>query len=225
MKKLFLLILVVVMSFTLVACGGGTENVTAIENENNALMQAKVDEVEALSQELISWYEDNGFLEGETASQVQPIVDKIRTNTEDIMALHKKQIEDGGYDDEDVIRISVPLDDLIAKSKIAIEEQKAFNESENAGTGIAVLKDKYNELVGIVNETSTTALANGWEDDEELNSELNAAFEFLEIVKGDLEIPDTMDEEYINKIIASIDELIPVWQDYLAQVSEPYVKE
>lgn len=233
MKKLFLFICMLVMLFTLVACGGGTENVATeepvaekavIENENNAVMQAKVDEVEALSQELISWYEDNGYLEGETASQVQPVVDKVRTNTEDIIALHKKQIDDGGYEDEDVVRISVPIDELIAKSKKAIEEQKVFEESTKAGTGIAVLREKGSQFIAIVNETSTTALANGWGDDEELNSELNSVFEFLEIVKGDLENPDTMDEEYINTIIASIDEMIPVWQDYLTKVSEPYVK-
>lgn len=218
MKKLFLFILVVVMSFTLVACG------EANNDENNAVMQAKIDELEALSQELISWYEVNGFLEGETASQFQPIVDNLSDSTEEIIALHKKQIDDGGYDDEDVERISIPLVEMIDKCKIAIEEQKAYDVSAVAGARIAVLKEKYNELVGIVNETSTTALANGWEDDEELNSELNAVFEFLEIVKSDLEIPDTMDEEYMNTIVVSIDEMISVWQEYLTIVSEPYVE-
>jgi hypothetical protein len=234
MKKIFLFILMSVMSFMLVACGGGTENVATeepavqeavVDNENNAVMQAKVDELESISQEIISWYEDNGYLEGETAAQVQPVVDQLRSNTEEILALHKKQIDDGGYDDEDVERISVPIDETIAKCKETIEKQKIYEVSAKAGTGIDVLREKGNELVGIVNETSTTAKANGWEDDEELNLELNAVFEFLEIVKEDLEIPDTMDEEYINTIIASIDEMIPVWQDYLIKVSEPYVKE
>ncbi len=223
MKKLFLLILVVVMSFTIVACGGGTEAV-ANNDENNAAMQVKVDELQAISQEIISWYEDNGYLEGETAAQVQPVVDNLKASTDEILASHKKQIEDGGYTDEDVARISIPMDESIVKYNELKEKQTAMEESLKASPEIAVLREKGSQLVSIVNEVSTTALANGWENDEELNSELNAAFEFLEIVKSDLEVPESMDEEYINTIIASIDEMIPAWQDFLVQVSEPYVK-
>ncbi|WP_139176480.1 lipoprotein [Natronincola peptidivorans] len=46
MKKIFLLIMVMVMLFTLVACGGPDNS------ENNALMQSKVDEVDKLAVDL-----------------------------------------------------------------------------------------------------------------------------------------------------------------------------
>jgi hypothetical protein len=60
-----------VMLFTLVACGGASEDVDTEDvvnnDENNAKVQVKVDEAEVLLFELIGWYKENGFLEGENA--------------------------------------------------------------------------------------------------------------------------------------------------------------
>lgn len=88
MKKLFLVILALVMCFTLVACG---EN----NDENNAAVQAKVDEAEALVEEIISLYEDTGYAEGREEQ-----LDTLRGQMDQVKANHQEILDGGGYDDE-----------------------------------------------------------------------------------------------------------------------------
>ncbi|SET70123.1 hypothetical protein SAMN05660297_03192 [Natronincola peptidivorans] len=223
MKKIFLLIMVMVMLFTLVACGGPDNS------ENNALMQSKVDEADKLAVDLFNLYKDNGLLEGEYAAEFQAIVDAVTASINDIKTTHQLFLDEGGYTDKDTVELAEVMNTLIAATKEAIAETKAELKAEEdavaltgKAVGILALTEMHDELVDIVNETSYTAFVNGWENDEELNSELEAVLEFLEIVSGDLEIPDSMDEEYIDMLITMIDELIPVWHEYLIIVSEPY---
>jgi|GEM_PF-1420941 len=216
MKKLFVLIMAMIMSFTLVACGGNND-------ENNAAMQAKIDEADSLLQDICNWYGDKGYLEGESATQIQPIVDKLTGQMDEMKASHQEILDAGGYNDKAVVPMTEALDAVIAKYKEVKEEQKAFDDSAAAGTGIGALTEKYNEVADIVNAASAKALENGWENDEAFNSELTAAFATLEVVSADIQNPDTMDEEYMNELVIIFDEMIPVWQDYLTQVSEPYV--
>ncbi|SET81506.1 hypothetical protein SAMN05660297_03594 [Natronincola peptidivorans] len=223
MKKIFLLIMVMVMLFTLVACGGPDNS------KNNALMQAKVDEADKLADDLFNLYKDNGLLEGEYAAEFQAIVDAVTASINDIKTTHQDFLDQGGYTDKDTVELAEVMNTLIAATKEAIAETKAELKAEEdavaltgKAVGILALTEMHDELVDIVNETSYTAFVNGWENDEELNSELEAVLEFLEIVSGDLTIPDSMDEEYIDMLITMIDELITVWHEYLIIVSEPY---
>ena len=216
MKKLFLLIMALVMSFALVACG---EN----NDENNAAMQAKLDEADALVEEVCTWYEDNGYLEGDTAAQVQSMVDTLRGQIVEMKANHKEILDKGGFTDEDVAKLGPLLDNSIAEYKKAKDEQMAYAESAASGTGIGALGEKYNQLVDIVSEASAKATENGWEKYEAFNSEQAAAFAFLEEVQAGLNDPDSMDEALMNELLAAMDEMIPIWQEYAIQVSEPYV--
>ena len=94
MKKLVLLILALVMSVTLAACSGGNYD------ENNAAMQAKVDQAVEMSEEIIAWYGDNGFLEGDSAEMIQAVVESLETQTEALKDAHQKNLDAGGYDDD-----------------------------------------------------------------------------------------------------------------------------
>ena len=66
------------MSFALAACGGGgCEN-----DENNAKIQAKFDEADVLFEEIHGWYEDKGYLEGDTAAAVEAVLDTLKAPIE-----------------------------------------------------------------------------------------------------------------------------------------------
>jgi len=104
------------------------------------------------------------------------------------------------------------------------EEADSVVETEATVT-VDSLIAKHTELVDIVNTASLTAEENGWAASEEFESELGAAFDLLELTKADLEDPSILTEEYMLEMDASFDEMIPVWQDYLLTVSEPYVAE
>ncbi|MDD4844371.1 MAG: hypothetical protein PHU31_08565 [Anaerotignum sp.] len=216
MKKTLLLILAVVMSFAFVACGGG-EN-----DENNAAVQAKFDEADSLLQEIRGCYEDKGYLEGDTAAEVEVVLDALKAPIEQMKAAHQDILDMGGYTDEDMVTIEPILDTTITELNKVIADQAAYDASAEEGTGIAAVGEKYNQLYDIVMEASDLATTNGWMEDEAFSSELDASLAIMEIAKADLDNPESIDEAYMNELSAAFDELIPVWQDYLTQLSEPY---
>ena len=216
MKKIVLIILALIMCFALVACG---EN----HDKNNAAMQAKLDEADALVEEISTWYEEMGYLEGDTASQVQSMVDLIKGQMVELKSEHKKVLDKGGYTDEDVAKVGPILDKAIVEYKQAREEQIAYAESAASGTGMGALGERYNQLADIVNEASAKAEENGWNNNEAFSSEQAAAIAVLDEVQAGLNDPDSMDEAFINELLTAMDEMIPVWQGYVLQVSEPYV--
>jgi len=112
MKKIFLLFFVVVMLFTLVSC--------ANNDENNAIVQAKIDEAEVLVQQIYSWYEDNGLLEGEYEAQFKPKLDKMLADIDSIKASNQEMLDGGGYSDENTAKMLEGLDVGIAKYKEAL---------------------------------------------------------------------------------------------------------
>lgn len=217
MKKIFAFILAMIMSFSLIGC--------ANNDENNAAIQVKIDEASALADEMTNWYKDNGFLEGDSNTEVQATVDQLTTQIETVKTAHLKNLDAGGYSDEDMEQMLKALEIIITALKTGMEELKNYQAPEVTSTVIDELTAKYIDLVNVVNEASTQATANGWEASEEYNSEFLAAAEFLQVVGTDIENPDTMDEEYMMTLIASMEELILIWQDYLTEVSEPFVVE
>ena len=214
MKKLLLFILVVMMSFALAACGGGGG-----ENDgNNAKMQAKFDEADALFEEIRGWYEDKGYLEGDTAEEVEAMLATLKAPIEEMKAMHQDILGMGGYTDEEMVKGEPSLDTTIAELKKIIHDQAAYDVSAEAPLG-----EKYNQLYDIVMEASGLATANGWDENEAYTSELDATLKIIEVTKADLDNSQSMDEAYMNEMSSVFDEMIPVWQSYLTQVSEPYV--
>ena len=120
MKKLLLVILALVMCFTLVACG--EEN----HDENNAAIQAKVDQAEALVEEVISLYVDNGEGEGE-ARQAQ--FDTLRGQIDKVKADHQEILDGGGYDDDTAAQMAAVIDTAIAKYEELLATLNAALES------------------------------------------------------------------------------------------------
>lgn len=124
MKKLLLFILIVTMSFALAACGGGDEN-----DENNAAIQAKFDEADALFLEIRGWYEAGGYLEGDTAAEVEAMLDVLKSPMEEMKAAHQDILDAGGYTDEDMLTAVPAIDNTIAELNKIIAEQAAYDES------------------------------------------------------------------------------------------------
>jgi len=105
MKKLIVLVLAMVMMVTLVACGGNND-------ENNATVQAKIDEADGLLQEIYNYYNDNGLLVEGSADQTD--MNNLLLNMEELKATNKKIIEDDGYSDEETATMVTAMDEDIA---------------------------------------------------------------------------------------------------------------
>lgn len=126
MKKILTLALVLMMVLTLAACGADKAKI----EENNATVQAKVDEAEAACLAVTNFYKDNGFLEGETAAQAQPIVDSLTAQMETIKATHQKNLDAGGYSDDVAAETVEVLDKNIATYTDALAKLEALMPAE-----------------------------------------------------------------------------------------------
>lgn len=126
MKKILLILMVVVMVFALAACGGGSDG----ENdENNAVMQAKLDKAEMLVVEIRSWYEEGGYLDGDMAEDVEALLGTLEGPVEEMKVEHQGILDAGGYTDEDVATLTPFLDNTIAEFNTILEEQAAYDAS------------------------------------------------------------------------------------------------
>jgi hypothetical protein len=209
MKKLLVLLVTVSMVLSVVGCSPNYD-------ENNALIQSKMDEVVSLEQEVVAWYSDNGYLEGDAAIEMQPIVDQLNQQVEDVKGVQKDMLDSGGYSDEQTTKTMEGLDTMITTYKDLIA---SFSED---GVNVPRLSAKYNELLDILIEVTSLAEANGWINDEAFVTEYNAASEYTNIVSADLLNPASIDEAYSALLSDSLDEMILFWQDYAVVVSEPY---
>lgn len=228
MKKVLLFMLALVMLFAFVACGGEPieEDNTAVDvevneekteeqvriDENNAAILPKLDEVEAVIVEIEAVVADNDLRE-----KYQSVIDKLREELDGVTENHYKIIDMGGYlkgtaDFEAAVDGAIEKDKEILDLIVAdIEPTVIQNE----------LIDKLNELVDLVNEVTVNAQDNGWDKNEDLLSEMSAVYVFIDEVKGKIYSSDDIEETYKNENIAKINELLPVYQEYLGMVSKP----
>jgi uncharacterized lipoprotein YehR (DUF1307 family) len=96
MKKLVLVVMAMVMCFTLVACGGNND-------ANNEKVLEKINELEAIEQEIYNVYNDNGLLGDDSADKVT--MDEIAATMEQTKADHQKIVDGDGYSDEDTVTV------------------------------------------------------------------------------------------------------------------------
>lgn len=214
MRKMFGIILMLVMVFALSACGNN--------DENNELMQIKIDEAQGLVNEIGDLYKENGLLEGDHALLMQPVADDLNENMKSLKTSHQEIIEGGGYDEDDLNSIGGAVDDLIAEYKNEIVEQLALGVAIVQEEEIEILIEKFNEIVLVVNQSSEMALEKGWYMDDAFNAELDSILALLEMVSEDFDNEEIIVGEYKNELTTSLDELLPFWENLLAQVSEPY---
>ena len=218
MKKIVSFALILVIALTLAACGGGSN-----ADANTEAMQAKIDQADALVQQIGTWYADNGYLEGETAEQMEEVLATLQASLDSVKVEFQAIVDAGGFTDEDVAAFEPVIDNTIAAYQGAVDELAVYDESLESGTGVSVLIEKYNQINDLTTEAAALGTENGWDASEAFMSELNASIAVLELTSEDLDNPSTMSAEYMAELDASFDEMIVVWQDYLAQVSVPYI--
>lgn len=106
MKKFILLFLAMVMAFSFTACGNN--------DENNAKVQALIDESVALTQEIYDWYNDNGYLED---AAYKAGADDMMAQIEELKKSHQTIIDGDGYSDDDVVTMQEAVGSDIANFK------------------------------------------------------------------------------------------------------------
>lgn len=230
MKKILFLMSLLVMLMLFVACDGNdaeksdsadavvaevkTEEQMRID-ENNAVILPKLEELEAIIIEIEKVAADNGVEE-----KYKSILNSIREDFDIVTGNHQKIIDMGGYKNgttefEAAVEIGIENDkEILALMIEDIEIGKTWTE----------LRDKYNELTDIVNSVTVKAQETGWDKDKEMVAELGVAYGFMEEIQVKLESQETMELSYKEEKIAIIDELIPIFSEYLQIVSVPYTE-
>lgn len=115
MKKLLGLILAMAMVLSLVACGGKKTE------DNNAAVQAKMDELEAAYQDIYSYYEDNGLLAEGTPEGLVTLTD----GHNETKATFESNLADG-YSEEEADAMITLLDEQIVIYNDMLEGMKAI---------------------------------------------------------------------------------------------------
>lgn len=106
MKKMLLVLISLALLLTFVGC---TNN-----DENNAAVQLKIDESDAMVQEIYAFCEDNGLFEGEGATVVKPGLDQLVATMDELKLKNQEIIAGDGYNDEDTVTMLEALDSDIA---------------------------------------------------------------------------------------------------------------
>ncbi|MHB8129940.1 MAG: LptM family lipoprotein [Mobilitalea sp.] len=235
MKKSLLFMLVSLMLFTLVGCGGSTvkEDETTVDteinvendekvteeqmriDENNAVIQPKLDEFEATIVEIETALADNNL-----SDKYQSYIDEMREEFDRLTKNHQIIIDMGGYL-EGTADFEAAVDEVIELYK---EILAVINDEIESMAKSNEFVDKYNELIDLVNEVTVNAQENGWSENEEILSELGAVYGLLDEVGEKIASSDVMEETYRNEKVEIIDQLFPVFQNHLETVSVPFAE-
>jgi predicted small lipoprotein YifL len=235
MKNLLLFMVVSVMLFALVACGGPTvkeddtivDTAVNIENnekvtdeqmridKNNAAIQPKLDALASIMVEIETVVSDNDLGE-----KYQSVIDQLREELDAVTKNHQTIIDMGGY-----LKGTADFESAVDK---AIESNKEIlaliNDEIASGAKNNELVDRFNELVDLLNEVTVKAQENGWSKNEELLSDISAVYSFLDEVGAKLDSSDVIEETYKNEKVAIIGELLPLFQNHLEMVSVPFTE-
>ncbi|MFA9464670.1 MAG: lipoprotein [Velocimicrobium sp.] len=235
MKKLVLFMVVAVLLFTLVACGqspvkdddlavnteGNVENSEEETeeqmriDENNAVIQPKLDALEATIVEIETVVADNNL-----DQKYQSVIDQLREELDEVTKNHQAIIDMGGYL-EGTSDFEAAVDKEIENNKeilVLIVDEIALSVKENK------FVDRFNELVDLTNEVTAKAQENGWNENEALLSDLSVVYGFLDEVGAKLASSDIIEDTYKNEKLEKMDELFPLLQNQLETVSTPFTE-
>lgn len=215
MKRIIVLFLAVFMTFSVVGCSVNND-------ENNATVLSKINEMEKEAQEVTDWHIANGYFEGIDAAEFKEINNTINEETKNIQSVYQENVDNGGYDDEMLEATILALDELIQQFDIILEDAKKLHPDVLIARSAAVLIVKHDLLTELVNEVLELGERNGWEEDQEYFFKLDEMMNTVTTVTGLLENLETMDSEQIDAVISEYDAILPVWQESLILVSTPY---
>lgn len=226
---------VAVLLFTLVACGqspvkdddlavnteGNVENSEEETeeqmriDENNAVIQPKLDALEATIVEIETVVADNNL-----DQKYQSVIDQLREELDEVTKNHQAIIDMGGYL-EGTSDFEAAVDKEIENNKeilVLIVDEIALSVKENK------FVDRFNELVDLTNEVTAKAQENGWNENEALLSDLSVVYGFLDEVGAKLASSDIIEDTYKNEKLEKMDELFPLLQNQLETVSTPFTE-
>lgn len=196
MKKILLFMLVLVSLFAFVACADASveeDNIVADTtanqekteeevriDEDNAVILPKLNELEAITVEMVTYVTDNGY-----GDLYKSQIDVIESEVANLYINHQSIIDMGGYLEG--------TDEFVAAIDAAIVENKEYldiiKEDIEATIISNELNDKINELIDVVNEVSISTQENGWDANEDFLSELEVTYGFIEEIQGKIKTP------------------------------------
>lgn len=115
-------------------------------------------------QQIGTWYADNGYLEGETAEQMEEVLATLQASLDSVKVEFQAIVDAGGFTDEDVAAFEPVIDNTIAAYQGAVDELAVYDESLESGTGVSVLIEKYNQINALTTEAAALGAENGWAD-------------------------------------------------------------
>lgn len=214
MKKIIVLLLALSMTFTLVGCSNN--------DENNATVLAKINEMEKEAQGVTAWYEANGYFDGVDAEDFQEITDTVNDEIASIKTAYQENVDNGGYYDDIMESTVVALDDMILQFNVILEEAKALHPGVLVARSAAMLSEKHDVLTELVTEVLELGEQNGWEEDDAYLTDLTEMMNTVTTTASKLDNLATMDTEEIAVVSTEYDEMIADWQITLNVVSEKY---
>lgn len=215
MRKLLALALALVMSLSLVACGGDSVDKKEVTDAFNSA-STSLAEVSTLANENIDKISE------ETVAAL--------TELSTIFSGYKAEIESADLTQEradEILNELAAYPDQITEYKAVVEEEIATN----AGTdGVEItpeqlqaLTDAYNSVAPAFNEAYETAEANGWLEDEQTNSEFAVVSGVLtgigEALTGDL---SALAGSNFDELPGAVSELSTGIAELMERVSTPY---
>ena len=236
MKKLVSLLLTVVMCASLAACGDGGSTVSNTPGSapssapgntggpTDAQLKTLTDaynQVAILYNDIATTAQANGWMaDQETNAAIQTIGDMLEpvglALSGDMSAL------DGADFDAlpgALLELLPDLESLSEKVAAPCEGSEGAASSEE----LKALAEVYNELAPVYNAICETAESNGWLEDEQTSTELQALTGMLtSIGSGLTEDPSVFEGVDINSMIEELEQLAPALEELYERVCAPY---
>lgn len=235
-KKLISLLLTLTMCASLAACGGGNNTVSntpgsapssapsSTGGPTDAQLSTLTDaynQVAILYNDVATTAQVNGWMDDqETNAAIQTIGDILdpvgQALTGDMSALNGADFDalPGA-----LLELLPDLEALSEKVAAPYEGGEGAVSNEDLQTLAAV----YNELAPVYNEIYTTAESNGWLENEQTATELQALTDMLtSISTGLTEDSSVFEGVDINSMIEELEQLAPALEELYERVSAPY---
>lgn len=228
MKKLFALLLALVMSLSLVACGGEDADVSA-DGPTDAQLEELTEaynEVATLYNDVATAINENGWMADEIVSETIKTIGAVMEPVGTALTGDMSMLDGADFDAlPDALRGFIPqLEEL---AEVVYEPYDGDDAGVVTDEALIPVANALNEVVVVYNEVYATAEANGWLDDELTAAELQTVKGTLTYVQSALtDDPSKLEgvTDY-DALAEQILELGTMLEQVRERVSVPYASE